>query len=91
MELVTTIQNWIGDSKEVKPQTDVAVGSTFTEDDTRDTYRFDGDQWVKVILGIERITKFEFRDMFEELTNQLKLTNLHLSSISGENLTTMDI
>jgi hypothetical protein len=49
VQLVTTIQNFIGESGDVKPTSTatnrIPVGSEFYESDTFKTYVYDGTDW----------------------------------------------
>lgn len=90
MILITNIKNFIGLSTDTKP-TDSPAGSYLTETDTGNMLRWDGDEWKTIALGINQVTKFERKDMFKVIETQLKIANIHLASLSGEEVTTMDI
>ena len=47
VKLVTTIHNYVGESGDTKPtDATVPIGSEFYETDTKDTYVWDGSNWV---------------------------------------------
>lgn len=46
VKLIATIKRFIGLSTDTKP-TDVAVGSTFFEYNTKDRYIYNGTNWTK--------------------------------------------
>ena len=45
VKLLRAINNYIGLSGDVKPTTDIEIGSTFTEENTSEKYIFDGSAW----------------------------------------------
>ena len=87
---VTNMQNWIGTSGDVKPTTS-EEGLYFEETDTGNVFRWAGKAWHQITFEIDRVTKPERKDMFNDIVTQLKIANIHLASLSGEEVTTMDI
>jgi hypothetical protein len=55
VELVVTIQRWIGLSTDTKPEAPERVGSTFHELDTGKKFIWDGDSWVQDVSMIYAI------------------------------------
>ena len=55
VQLVTTIQRWIGEEGDTKP-TSAPVGSTFYELDTGQGWIWDGSYWVEDIRLVYALT-----------------------------------
>jgi len=56
VRLVTTIQRWIGESGDTKPE-NPPVGSTFYELDVGQSFIYNGSEWVEDISMIYAMTQ----------------------------------
>ena len=85
--LVTSIKTFVGLSTDTKP-TDVPAGSRFFETDTQSGFIFDG----RVYVADEKIDSAAAMNiLLAAILTALKINNLQLSRITGEEVDESDI
>ena len=94
--MITTIKNYLGVSGDDKPS-DCPAGSTFEEQDTNTTYKYNGQHWVvhsiniasEKYLGTPR--DLTVIGLLEEMHTALKKIEYHLSIGSEAELKDEDV
>ena len=87
-QLKTHIHNYVGDSSDNKPTTDIPIGSVFYETDTTITYMWEGRDWTPTsIVSVQyeqRIINDTANDLLERILNELLEMNIHMRTLTDE-------
>ena len=84
IQLLRAINNYIGVSADVKPTTDIDIGSTFTESDTTETYTFDGAGWFLSSPRRDRSTQVQMSiDYSHHEAHEGSMYHAHTSAAGG--------
>lgn len=81
VKLVATIKRWQGLSADVKPSTDIPVGSTFDELDTGKKFKWIGYTWIEDLSEVLTIGKAieinnETRQIAEQILLEVQAANI---------------
>ena len=95
----TTIKNFSGTSSETKPTiaagANVLNGSRWREVDTGITYYFNSatDKWYaeNSVYGEVKVNKEDNFSLLNNILKELQIMNIHLSMITGENITRQEV